>query len=140
VDSPLTEEALKAIHDLPNFRRLSVVIEKDALSPPRPFPDLTDLVIKCARDGNWLQVSHAELLLESWRLSRFTLEIRTNWRLPPSIRKGCTRRIHPEHALRVLLPHITLVEPKLPLSPSVHAAYQPRHRIFLPRWLFLDCG
>ena len=54
VDSPLTEEAREAIHNLPDLRDLSVVVERDTSLPPLVLPNLTNLLIECDRVDDWL--------------------------------------------------------------------------------------
>ena len=54
VDSPLTEDAHKMIHRLPNLHELSVIVERVTSFPPLVLPNLAELDIKY--DGDWLQI------------------------------------------------------------------------------------
>lgn len=62
VESPLTEEARKVIHKLPDLRELLVVIEKDDSLPSLMLPSLTDLTISYDHDSDWLQALHGATL------------------------------------------------------------------------------
>ena len=56
VDSPLTEEASKAVCKSQNLRRLSVAIEKGTSIPSVSLPNLTRLQIDCEDEGDVLQL------------------------------------------------------------------------------------
>ena len=55
VNLPLTEEAREVIFKLPDLRKLSMVIERDALPSPVVLPNLTHLFIGCDHGGGWLR-------------------------------------------------------------------------------------
>ena len=56
VDSPVTKEAREVMHNLPDLRGLSVVIEEDSSLPRVVLPNLTGLTVKYLRDNDWLEV------------------------------------------------------------------------------------
>ena len=56
VDSPLMEEACEVVYKLPDLRELSVVIERDTSLPLVVLPSLTDLIVRCGRDGDLLRM------------------------------------------------------------------------------------
>ena len=55
IDSPLTEEALEVICELPNLRELTVFIEGDTSLPTLVLPNLTNLTVEYNQCSDWLK-------------------------------------------------------------------------------------
>ena len=62
MDSPSTDKAREVIYNLPDLRKLSVVIEMDTSLPSPVLPNLADLAIDFDHDGAWLQLFHGAVL------------------------------------------------------------------------------
>ena len=62
INSPLTEEASDVLYKLPDLRDLSVSVEGETSLPSASLPNLTNLVIECEKEGNWLRLFHGATL------------------------------------------------------------------------------
>ena len=129
VDSPLTEEAHKAIFKLPNLRNLSLIIKRDTSLPSMVLPNLTNTIIDYDRDCDWLPIFDGATLEKLEVINFYPESEQIGNFLEAFERVALAVSVQNTHT--VLSSHIILVGSKLLFSPSVYTLDGPRCRILL---------